>query len=225
VDIAWAPAFAVVAWLSAAWPPTGRGTLVLAVVSLWAMRLGLHIALRHDGEDRRYAAMRQKHGARWWWWSFFQVFLLQALLVWVISWPVRQSVAAPAPWNALDSVGAVMAAGGFLFEMVADRQLTRFRADPGNAGRVMDRGLWAWSRHPNYFGDALMWWGLFVAGFAATGAWWPAVSPLAMTVLLLRVSGVTLLEEDIGERRPGYAAYIRRTSAFVPWPPTSTPPR
>jgi steroid 5-alpha reductase family enzyme len=225
VDIAWAPAFAAMAWLATPWPPTGRGMAVLALASLWGVRLGLHIALRHNGEDRRYAAMRAKHGARWWWWSLLQVFALQAVLVWAISWPLRAAVAAPAPWCALDGIGVTLAAGGLLFEAVADWQLRRFRADPGNRGRVMDRGLWRWSRHPNYFGDALMWWGFFVVALAATGAWWLALSPIAMTVLLLRVSGVTLMEEDIGDRRPDYADYIRRTSAFVPWPPTSTPPR
>ncbi|HWD25558.1 MAG TPA: DUF1295 domain-containing protein [Rhizomicrobium sp.] len=219
VDIAWAPAFAAMAWLATPWPPTVRGMAVLALASLWGVRLGLHIALRHNGEDRRYAAMRAKHGARWWWWSVFQVFALQAVLVWAISWPLRAAVAAPAPWGVLDGIGVALAAGGLLFEAVADWQLRRFRADPGNRGRVMDRGLWHWSRHPNYFGDALMWWGFFVVALAGTGAWWLAVSPIAMTVLLLRVSGVTLMEEDIGGRRTDYADYIKRTSAFVPWPP------
>jgi steroid 5-alpha reductase family enzyme len=223
-DIAWAPAFALVAWLTTSWPPTPRGLAVLVLVGLWGARLGLHIALRHNGEDRRYAAMRKRHGARWWWRSLFQVFVLQAALVWVIAWPLRAAVVAPAPWRLLDGIGIAFAASGLLFEAVADWQLTRFRADPDNAGRVMDRGLWAWSRHPNYFGDALMWWGFFLVGFAATGTWWLAISPVVMTALLLRVSGVSLMEEDIGERRPDYADYIKRTSAFIPWL-TSTPPR
>jgi steroid 5-alpha reductase family enzyme len=226
VDVFWAPFFALIAWLSAlGHPVTVRSVFVLALVSLWALRLALHIALRHRGEDRRYAAMRAKAGATWWWRSLLQVFWLQALLAFAISWPLQLAVASSVPVGPLDAAGALVAATGFIIEALADLQLTRFRADPANAGKVMDRGLWSWSRHPNYFGDALMWWGFFLMGLAAPGAWWTVLCPLAMTILLLRVSGVSLLEETIVDRRPKYAGYIERTSAFIPWPPTSTPPR
>lgn len=221
VDIAWAPGFALIAWLSAL--TSGilgvRGWLTLILVNTWALRLASHIATRHHGEDRRYAEMRETHGARWWWWSLFQVFWLQALVCWLISWPLQLAVRASVPLGALDYAGCAIALTGLIVEAIADWQLTRFRRDPSNAGHVMDRGLWAWSRHPNYFGDALMWWGFFLIGFAASSAWWTVLCPLAMTILLLRVSGVSLLEETIVERRPAYADYIRRTSAFVPWPP------
>ncbi|HXC57349.1 MAG TPA: DUF1295 domain-containing protein [Rhizomicrobium sp.] len=222
VDIFWAPGFALMAWTAAGVTQhalSARAVLVLALVSLWAARLGLHIVLRHAGEDRRYAAMRAAHGRRWWWWSLFQVFLLQAVLIWLISWPLRMAAASQAPLDALDMAGAVLASAGLLLEAVADWQLTRFRRLAGNAGKVMDRGLWSWSRHPNYFGDAVLWWGFFLLGVGAVPAWWLVASPLAMTLLLLRVSGVSLLEETIVARRPDYADYIRRTSAFVPWPP------
>lgn len=220
-DIAWAPAFALVAWATVAIAGhTGlRGWLVLALVSLWGLRLGLHILARHHGEDYRYAAMRRKFGPIWWWRSLLQVFVLQALLVWIISWPLQAAVGSATPLGVLDYAGAAIAVTGLLTEAIADWQLTQFRADPANKGMVMDRGIWSWSRHPNYFGDALMWWGYFLIGFAALPAWWLLLSPVAMTVLLLRVSGVTMLEETIVKRRPGYAEYIARTSVFVPWPP------
>jgi steroid 5-alpha reductase family enzyme len=221
VDIAWAPAFAIVAWCSAllAGANSVRAWLVLALVTLWAFRLALHTTARHHGEDHRYTQMRTTHGARWLWWSLFQVFWLQALLCWLISWPLQLAVTHTAPFSIVDAAGFTLATAGFLVEAVADWQLTRFRADPSNKDQVMDRGLWRFSRHPNYFGDALMWWGYFLIGFAASSAWWSIFAPIAMMVLLLRVSGVSLLEETITDRRPKYADYIRRTSAFVPLPP------
>ncbi|HEY4941792.1 MAG TPA: DUF1295 domain-containing protein [Rhizomicrobium sp.] len=221
VDIFWAPGFALVAWAAVGTAPAiaGRAWLVLGLVGIWSVRLALHILLRHRGEDRRYAAMRAKAGARWWWQSLFQVFLLQAALIWIISAPLQVAVAAHAPLGLLDLAGAILAAAGLAIEALADLQLTRFRALQANSGKVMDQGLWAWSRHPNYFGDALLWWGFFLIGFGATPLWWLLVSPVVMTILLLRVSGVSLLEDSIAERRPAYAAYIRRTSAFIPWPP------
>jgi steroid 5-alpha reductase family enzyme len=221
IDIFWAPGFALLAWATAAvsTPPGPHGWLALALVSLWGLRLGLHILGRHRGEDHRYGAMRARFGPRWRLQSLFQVFWLQALLLWIISWPLQVAVAAPGPLNAIDAVGAALAAAGLSIEALADYQLSRFRADAASQGKVMDRGLWSWSRHPNYFGDALMWWGFFLLGFAGGHAWWLLVSPLIMTALLLRVSGVSLMEDTIVERRPGYADYIRRTSAFVPRPP------
>ncbi len=220
IDIFWAPGFALLAWTAAAAMPSGpRGTLVLALASLWGLRLGLHILTRHKGEDHRYGDMRAKFGPRWWWRSLFQVFWLQALLLWIISWPLQVAVAARPALNAIDAAGAALAVAGLLIEGLADYQLTRFRNTAANTGKVMGRGLWAWSRHPNYFDDALMSWGFFLLGFAGTQAWWLLVSPVVMTILLLRVSGVSLMEETIAERRPGYADYIRRTSAFVPLPP------
>ncbi|MEJ0041551.1 MAG: DUF1295 domain-containing protein [Rhizomicrobium sp.] len=221
IDIFWGPGFALAAWAGAALAPhLGlRAWLVLALVTLWGLRLGLHIFLRHKGEDHRYATMRRAAGPRWWWRSLFQVFWLQALLICFISLPIQFAIAATAPATMLDGLGAAIALAGLAIETMADRQLTRFRADPASKGAVMDRGLWAWSRHPNYFGDALMWWGYFLIGLAASHAWWTMLCPAMMTFLLLRVSGVALLESAIAERRPAYADYIRRTSAFVPLPP------
>lgn len=200
--------------------PGHRGALVLACVAVWAARLGRHLLRRNlgHGEDPRYAAMRAAHGRRFAWVSLFTVFLLQAGLAWIVSLPVQAAVASRGPLGPLDDAAAVLFAAGFLCEAVADVQLARFRADPQSRGRVLDTGLWRYSRHPNYFGNAVLWWGLGLFAVAA-GAWPALLGPLLMTVLLLKVSGVALLERDIADRRPAYANYIRRTSAFVPWFP------
>ena len=162
--------------------------------------------------------MRKKFGGRWWWMSLVQVFLLQAILIWFIASPlVAALLASRAALTVLDYAGLALAGFGLLFEALADFQLMRFRANAGNRGKVLRTGLWGWSRHPNYFGEAVMWWGYFLIGFAASHAWWLLLSPLVVTFLLLQVSGVTLMEDKIVERRPAYAAYKRRVSAFIPW--------
>jgi steroid 5-alpha reductase family enzyme len=224
IDIFWAPGIAgvvdIAALLNDASGP--RASAALFLVNLWAVRLAAHIFARHDGEDHRYAAMRHQFGPRWWWWSLVQVFLLQAILMWFIAAPlVAVMLSSRAPMGMLDYLGVGIAGAGFLFEALADVQLARFRLNPANKGKVMDRGLWRWSRHPNYFGEATMWWGFFLLGFSAAGAWWLILSPIVMTLLLLQVSGVTLMEDKIEDRRPAYADYKRRVSAFVPWPPKS----
>jgi steroid 5-alpha reductase family enzyme len=224
VDPFWGAGFVLVAWLSF-WGSAGdpaRRALALALVTVWGLRLSVHLLARNlgHGEDPRYRAMRAAHGGRFWLVSLGTVFGLQGLLMWVISLPVQVAVASPAPrglgW--LDAAGAALWAVGFLFEAVGDWQLRRFRADPRNRGRVLETGLWRYTRHPNYFGDAVQWWGLGCLGLAA-GAAWTLVSPVVMTFLLLKVSGVALLEKDIAERRPEYRRYVERTSAFVPWFP------
>jgi steroid 5-alpha reductase family enzyme len=189
-------------------------------VNLWAIRLAAHLFARHDGEDHRYAAMRRQYGARWWWWSLVQVFLLQAILIWFIAAPLVAAVlSGRGTIEPLDYLGIGVAASALIYEALADFQLARFRADPANRGKVLDRGLWRWSRHPNYFGEVMMWWGFFLIGYSASHAWWLALSPLVVTFLLLKVSGVSLMEEKIEDRRPAYADYKRRVSAFIPLPP------
>lgn len=221
-DVLWGPAFAVLAWLFV-WrtdEPTWRGVLVAMFVTLWGARLGLHIALRARGrpEDPRYAAMRRHHGHRFWWVSLFTVFWLQGTILWVVALPLwaaqRGGTLEP-----LDVLGLACVLVGLTFEAVGDWQLQRFRADPANRGRVLDRGLWRYTRHPNYFGDALFWWGIFGFALAAPGSAWTVVSPIVMTFLLVRVSGVPLLERGLAATRPGYADYVRRTSPFIPWFP------
>jgi steroid 5-alpha reductase family enzyme len=222
VDSLWALMIALGGWFyAAAAPATGpREALVLGLAGLWALRLSGHITWRNrgQGEDRRYQAIRARNQPNFEIKSLYLVFGLQAVLAWVVAWPLMAALAGDTPLGWLDALGAGLWLFGIGFEAVADRQLARFKADPGHAGLVMDQGLWRYSRHPNYFGEACVWWGAGLVALAAGGAW-TLVSPLLMTVLLLRVSGVALLEKDIGERRPAYRDYIARTSAFFPWPP------
>jgi steroid 5-alpha reductase family enzyme len=221
-DPFWGPGFLVVTvvYLVVHGDPSPRGLLVTGLVAAWAARLGLHLLTRNraEGEDPRYAAMRARGGASFAWSSLFTVFWLQAAILWVVSLPVLGAIAGTVPLGPLDALGAAVFLGGFFTEAIADAQLVRFRADPANRGRILDSGLWRYSRHPNYFGDAVLWWGIYLLAVAA-GAAWTVVGPALMTFLLLRVSGVTLLERGLRERKPGYDAYARRTSAFVPWPP------
>ncbi|MFA5548444.1 MAG: DUF1295 domain-containing protein [Porticoccaceae bacterium] len=218
VDLVWPLMFVLAAWI---WfDPRHAGALqwlVLGLVMAWGLRLHIHLARRNlgHGEDRRYQAMRRRHSPGFWWKSLFMVFALQGVLAWLASLVILGALASPRGLGAVELAGLAVALAGFLWEAVADWQLSRFRADPAKTGRVMDRGLWRYSRHPNYFGDCLFWWGLAVVALAA-GQWWALVSPLLMTVLLVKVSGVSLLESDIAERRPAYRDYIRRTPAFIP---------
>jgi steroid 5-alpha reductase family enzyme len=229
VDPFWGAGYVMVGWLAALGTDGAepRRTIALALVTLWGLRLSLHLLRRNagHGEDPRYAAMRRGHGARFWWVSLFTVFLFQGVLMWIVSLPVQAALVAPGPagLGPLDLVGIAFWGVGFLFEAVGDRQLARFKADPANRGAVMDRGLWRYTRHPNYFGDAAQWWGLGLLALS-TGAWWALLSPVVMNVLLLKVSGVAMLEKDIGERRPGYRAYVERTNAFLPWFPKEARP-
>jgi steroid 5-alpha reductase family enzyme len=225
VDVWWGPSFVLVAvgawWLGAGGDP-GRRALVTALVALWGLRLGAYLAWRNlgHGEDPRYQAMRRRWGDRFPVASLFTVFGLQAALSWFVSLPVQAVHVSPGGGLGVrDAACAALALFGLLFEAVGDLQLARFRADPANRARVMDRGLWRYTRHPNYFGDCCVWWGLYGIAAATPLGVWTIASPILMTFLLLRVSGVALLERSIGKRRPDYAEYTARTSAFVPWPP------
>jgi steroid 5-alpha reductase family enzyme len=225
VDPVWGLAFLVASWVywASADAMGARQVLVLALVHAWALRLTLYLLRRNWGqpEDRRYRAMRERAGARFAWTSLFVVFWLQAALAWVISFPLHAALVSPRPddLTGLDWLGVGLFLVGFAFEAVGDWQLSRFKAQPGNAGAVCDRGLWRYTRHPNYFGEAVLWWGLSCFALGTPGAAWTLVAPVLMTVLLLRVSGVSLLEHDLRQTKPGYAMYVSRTSAFVPWFP------
>jgi steroid 5-alpha reductase family enzyme len=200
-------------------PPGTRALLVLALVAAWALRLAGYLALRnwHAPEDHRYRAIRARNEPGCAWKSLYLVFGLQAVLAWLIALPAAAAIRLDSPLGWLDALGTALAAFGIAFEAIGDAQLARFKSDPASAGAVMDRGLWRYTRHPNYFGEFCVWWGLYAIALGA-GAWWSILSPLLVTVLLLRVSGVTLLERDIGGRRPGYRAYTERTNAFFPGP-------
>jgi len=194
-----------------------RAIVVVALVALWALRLAVHITWRNWGEpeDRRYQAIRARNEPNFRWKSLLLVFALQAAMAWVVSWAVLAAVVDPEPWTWLDSLGVFVVLAGASFEAVADWQLARFKSDAANQGKVMDKGLWRNTRHPNYFGEFCVWWGFYLIALSAQN-WWAIASPLLMTVLLLKVSGVALLEKDIAERRPAYKDYIARTNAFFP---------
>jgi len=222
VDVLWSLMFVTLAgsYFVLIDTTSNRALLVLVMALTWALRLSLHIALRNhgQGEDRRYRAIRHRNQPGFAWKSLYLVFGLQALLAWFIAMPLLAAMHPGLPLGWLDVAGVTLWLTGMVFEVVGDAQLARFRSTPGTDGKVLDQGLWRWTRHPNYFGECLLWWGFYLLALAA-GAWWTVLSPLLMTFLLLRVSGVRLLEQDIAERRPEYLAYMRSTSAFFPRPP------
>jgi steroid 5-alpha reductase family enzyme len=223
IDIFWGFGFVVVAWVTflVADGSDGYRWLLAVLTSLWGLRLTAHLANRNlgHGEDFRYAKMRERHGSKWPLRSLWSVFWVQGILMWVVSLPVQggQQLGEGSPgWLAWVGVGVW--AVGLFFETVGDLQLGRFIADPANRGKVMDRGLWRYTRHPNYFGDFSVWWGIWLVALAA-GAWWTAVGPLVMSLLLIKVSGAGLLEKSLGKSREGYEEYVARTSGFFPLPP------
>ncbi len=234
VDSLWSLMFLLAAlaylWVAPAWDAASaapvaapgileRRELVVALVALWALRLAIYITARNWGhqEDFRYQAIRRRNEPGFALKSLYLVFGLQALLAWVISLPLLGAILGIRPLGLLDVAGAALWLVGLVFEAGGDWQLSRFKQDPANKGQVMDRGFWRYTRHPNYFGDFCVWWGFYLIALSA-GAWWSIPGPLLMSVLLMRVSGVALLEKSIGERRPGYAEYGRRTNTFFPGP-------
>lgn len=229
VDIYWGLGFAVIVFIYIALHPnTTPWQFIISIITMtWSLRLGFYMGLRHyksDDEDRRYALMRRKNGKSFWWSSLFKVFLLQAVLMWIIASPQHAAFAITKnleqPTNiSVFLIGLSLFASGFIFETVADYQLFKFKADSKNNDRTMNQGLWAWSRHPNYFGEMVLWWGFGLCGFAISGAWWAFVGPALLTFLLLRVSGVTLLEQHLLPEKKGYESYIKNTSRFIPLPP------
>jgi len=204
-----------------------RSVAVLAPLAIWAIRLATHIGRRNigHGEDFRYAKWRRERGPSWWWFSYFKVFLLQAVIAWIVAMPLYYALARPAPPHLTiwDVAGLVIIGVGYLFEAAGDAQLRQFKADPANAGRVLDTGLWRYTRHPNYFGEAVLWWGFGLLG-VATGGYLGLIGPALMTFLLIRVSGVALLESTLRQTKPGYAGYVARTSPFFPRPPRRLTP-
>jgi steroid 5-alpha reductase family enzyme len=225
VDIAWGANGALISLLTflLADGTFSRRVLLAGMGTLWGLRLSIHILSRGVGkeEDFRYAAMREAHGEAFSRRSLVTVFLFQALLIWVIAIPVQvgQMSQTPPELTVLDFAGLGLWILGFGIEVLADRQLREFRKDPSNRNRVLDLGLWKYSRHPNYFGESLIWWGIFLVAASTPRGWLTVFSPVLMTFLLLRVSGVPLLEEALSERREGYREYVNRTSSFFPWPP------
>jgi steroid 5-alpha reductase family enzyme len=198
-------------------PRAPRLSLVLWLLALWAVRLAVYISARNagHGEDRRYQAIRARHEPRFALKSLYLVFGLQALLAWIVSLPLLGAFATIRPLGWLDWLGVLLWLAGFAFETAGDWQLARFRRDPANAQAVMDQGLWRYSRHPNYFGEACVWWGFGCMALAA-GAWWALAGPALLTWLLLRRFSGPGSFADIGNRRPQYADYVLKTNAFFP---------
>jgi steroid 5-alpha reductase family enzyme len=225
IDIFWGASFVLSNWIYFFLAPGGfpaRKWLISVIVTLWGLRLSLYILWRNagKGEDFRYRKWREEAGGKWWWQSLFKVFLVQGVLSWIISAPLlaAHAGASPARLTFLDYAAILVWGVGFFFEAAGDWQMARFKANPDNKGKVLDRGVWRYTRHPNYFGDATQWWAYYLVA-ATAGGYWTVFSPLLMTVLLLRVSGVALLEKSLTEAKPAYKEYIETTSAFIPWFP------
>jgi steroid 5-alpha reductase family enzyme len=230
VDSLWGLGFVLIAWITLKFSDgfAARRILIAVMVTFWGLRLSLYLAWRNwgKGEDPRYGLWRRESGDAFWIVSLFKVFLLQALFMWCIALAPQYGQMAPLPnhltW--LDALGVIVWTAGFLFESISDWQLARFASTPENKGKVMNQGLWAYSRHPNYFGEFLVWWGLFLVTLATPGSWWTVVSPLMVTVVLLKMTGIPLTEKNIKRTRPGYAEYAARTNAFFPWFPKKEGP-
>ena len=223
VDSVWALFFlaALLTWWNLA-PPNGpRALSALILVGLWAIRLCGYLTWRNWGhpEDRRYQAIRARNQPNYELKSLVIVFALQAGLAWLIALPILPVLKSTAAWTWLDSLGATLFLLGLVVETLADWQLARFKARSQGGEAVLNSGVWRYSRHPNYFGEAVVWWGFYLLAVSAGAPVWMILSPALLTFLLLKVSGVPLLEQDLAERRPAYRDYVRNTSAFIPWPP------
>jgi steroid 5-alpha reductase family enzyme len=225
VDSLWGLGFVLIAWLTyfTAEGFQGRMLLITLLVTSWGLRLSLHLSWRNwgHGEDPRYGSWREESGGRFWLISLFKVFVVQAVFLWAIALALQWGQMSPRPpeLTLLDYLGVTVWVVGFFFEAVGDWQLARFKADGANKGRVMDQGLWAYSRHPNYFGECLVWWGIFLITLATPSSLWTVISPIIITTVLLKMTGVTLMEKAIVHTRPKYRDYIARTNALVPWFP------
>jgi steroid 5-alpha reductase family enzyme len=228
VDIFWGAGFVISAWVYFSLTPDGfltRKLLIVILTTIWGLRLTLHILIRNWGkpEDYRYQQWRKESGHIWWVKSLFQVFLLQGLLMWAISVPLfaAQYSSLPTSLTIIDYLAVLIWTIGFFFESVGDIQLSLFRKNPDNKGKVLSTGVWRYTRHPNYFGDSAQWWAYYLIALAA-GGWWSIFSPIIMTLFLIKVSGVALLEKALASEKPGYQEYIKNTSAFIPWFPKKT---
>ena len=225
VDIFWGAGF-VIAGLTYFVLTDGfetRKAIITIMVTLWGLRLTLHLGKRNIGkpEDYRYQNWRKQFGKKWWWLSYFRVFVLQGVILWLVSIPIIQAQYHTTPDNLtiFDYLGIIVWGIGLFFEAVGDWQLTRFKANPDNKGKVLNIGLWRYTRHPNYFGDAMIWWGVFLVALSTQAGFLTILAPLFMNFLLLRVSGVAMLERSLKKNKPEYAEYVEKTSAFIPMPP------
>ncbi|HOK25306.1 MAG TPA: DUF1295 domain-containing protein [Bacteroidales bacterium] len=225
VDIFWGFGFVLTTWFYYFFTDGYelRKLLISILVTIWGLRLSIYIAWRNafKGEDFRYRNFRKKYGEKHYWWiSFFQVFLLQGILMWLISSPLlgAQYYNRNNNLNLFDYIGLIVWITGLVFEAGGDLQLAKFKANPANNGKILDTGFWRYTRHPNYFGDSAVWWGYGLLSCAA-GGYLPALGSILMTLLIIKVSGVAMLEKSLKTKREGYEEYVKRTSAFFPWFP------
>mgnify|MGYP001063089185 CR=1 FL=1 len=225
VDIFWGFGFVVVNafYVFMSGELNDRKILILILVTIWGLRLTFYLAYRNigKGEDFRYQEFRRTYGPkRYWWFSFFQVFLLQGALIMIVSLPLLgiSSSASTGALNALDYLGMLVWLVGFTFEAGGDFQLARFKSNDKNKGKVLQTGFWKYTRHPNYFGDAAVWWAYAIFSVAA-GSYWQIIGSVVMTILIIKVSGVSLLERTLKDTKPKYRDYIQKTSSFFPWFP------
>lgn len=219
MDIFWGLGFVVVGYfyLSADYSNALQPRLLYALVLLWGLRLTLHIGVRNLGEaeDARYANWRKQFGEKWWWLSYLRVFILQGTVMWIVSLPLLVGLQDKSQLTIIDLAGILFFAVGFLVETMGDWQLRQFKKDPANKGKVLNTGLWGLTRHPNYFGEALLWWGLTLIAIELS-TMWILISPVIMTWLLIKVSGVAMLDDLLRKTKPDYAEYIENTNAFFP---------
>lgn len=219
MDIFWGLGFLIAGYFysPADYSSALQPRLLYLLVVLWGLRLSLHIGVRNRGEpeDARYANWRAQHGTKWWWVSYLRVFILQGVVMWVVSIPLLTGLQDKSALTLLDYIGIVLFVTGFLFEAVGDWQLRSFKKNGSNKGKVLNSGLWKYTRHPNYFGEAVLWWGFSLIAVEMSTLW-ILISPAIMTWLLIKVSGVKMLDELLLKTKPDYAAYIQNTNAFFP---------
>jgi len=228
VDSFWPTGFVILALTSAYLSGAGLGQPLVLMSALWGGRLALHLFARwrREGADKRYRDIRARAKSRPNLFILVYVFVMQAILLWLVALPIQAGVRQVAEIDGPVAIaGVALFALGFLFETIGDWQLMRFRADPANAGQIMDRGLWRYTRHPNYFGDACVFWGIWLVSVSGGAGLWTAIGPLFLTFTLVKWSGAALLEKNLKASKPGYEDYIRRTPGFIPWFPKATAER
>ena len=225
IDIFWGSGFVLMGWFYAwsfDWANlTPRNILFLSLVSIWGLRLTIYLAFRNlgKGEDYRYVQWREQYGENYWWVSYLRVYVLQGWMLWIISACFVPTLLSDAPLGLIEYIGVLIWAIGLLFETVGDWQMMRFKNNPENKGKVLNTGLWKYTRHPNYFGDALVWWGFFCFALAHPQGVWFIFCPAFMTFMLMKISGAAMLEVNLKKTKPAYKEYIERTSGFFPWVP------
>lgn len=225
IDIFWGLGFVLIAWFymyQLGWDSISTRQMVfLSMVSLWGLRLFSYLAYRNIGkdEDYRYQQWRKESGKNWWWFSYIRVFVLQGFILWIISACYLPALMADVPLGGWDYLGILLFSIGLFFEAVGDWQLAQFKKDTDNKGKVMNKGLWKYTRHPNYFGDSLLWWGFFCFSLSHPNGIYYIFGPIIMTFFLLKVSGVAMLERSLKKTKPKYKEYMRKTSSFIPMPP------